>query len=140
MKHDTISIIRYLKTIIEENYLEENIKAKDFQNNLYHFQNLLFTPKGLAILKNLCKELGLSSPEAFSRCLCFFYCIELYSLNSGGVSAEKFSQGMMLFNLLKNPSLEISESYPINELDEYMPSELKALYTKYGYYFDNIIE
>lgn len=63
-----------------------------------------------------------------------------FARNSGGVSAEKFSQGMMLFNLLKNPSLEISEAYPINELDVHISSELKAYYTKYGYYFDNIIE
>ncbi|MBD5112360.1 MAG: hypothetical protein HDT42_07505 [Ruminococcaceae bacterium] len=116
---------------------DSNLTLDCFKKNLYVFQEKLFSnDKMLIYLKH---QLGTCLPEDISRILCFFYCLELYSIDFPQEPPSKRKGGLLLFNILKNPGLEISEAYVVNKFDIANTAELPAYYTKFGYYIDNII-
>ncbi len=117
--------------------MDPNLTFDGFKRNLYTFQKKLFSNNSLK--RYLGHLLGASEQEAISRTLCFFYGIELYSIDFPKEPPSKRKNGLLLFNILKNPGLEISSAFVVNKSDIKNSDLLPALYTKFGYYLDNII-
>ncbi len=117
--------------------MDPNLTLNFFKRDLYTFQKILFS--NYSLLRYLGHLLGASEPEDISRTLCLFYDIELYSIDFPQEPPSKRKGGLLLFNILKNPGLEISSAFVVNKTDITDSDFLPAYYTKFGYYLDNII-
>ncbi len=127
--------LSFLIKIVQK--INPNLTLDCFKKNLLAFQKNLFSNNRL--LRYLGHLLGASEQEDISRTLCFFYDIELYSIDFHQELPRKRKGGLLLFNILKNPGLEISSAFVVNKPDITDSDFLPAYYTKFGYYLDNII-
>lgn len=134
LDHNKTNFYNLLK---ELETMNPRLSLTNFKLNLHDYQDILFSNQ--EALEYLICNLG-GDYEDVSRTLCFYYAMEQYSIKTDITdSRKKRKGGILLFNILRNPGLEVMPAYVINKKEIENTNKLPAFYTKYGYYLDNII-